>query len=304
MKNLLSGLVAASVLLGTGTLRAADAPRTLPIWPGTAPGEKGDVGPEKTEVPKPGDKHPVTRITNVTQPTITIYRPAADRDTGAAVVICPGGGYNILAIDLEGQEVASWLNSIGVTGIVLKYRVPRRPGDPKDKPPVCSLQDAQRAVSLVRSHAKEWGIDPERIGILGFSAGGHLSASAATNFDKRAYESLDAVDQVSCRPDFVVLIYPAYLVGKDKTQLNPEIRVSAKTPPTFLAHAGNDGVDAENSVAFYLACKRAKVPAELHIYTTGGHGFGLRPTEEPCSTWPQRCAEWLKKQGFLKMEKT
>jgi acetyl esterase/lipase len=187
-----------------------------------------------------------------------------------------------------------------VTGIVLKYRVPRRPDQAKDKPPIGPLQDAQRALSLVRSKADEWHLDAKRIGILGFSAGGHLAASASTNFDKRAYEAMDDIDKVSCRPDFAVLIYPAYLLTKDEKELAPEIRVRKECPPTFFAHANDDPIKPDNSARMYLALKRAGVPAELHIYSSGGHGFGLRPTEKPCSTWPKRCAEWLRTQGVLK----
>ena len=269
------------------------------VWPGKAPGEKGDIGEEKFLDQKAGEKQ-VKRLTNVSRPTLTIFRPAKDKDTGAAVVICPGGGYNILAWDLEGEEVAAWLNSIGVTGIVLKYRVPRRPTDAKGEPPIGPLQDAQRAMSLVRTKSKEWGIDPKRIGILGFSAGGHLAAAATTNYDQRAYEALDDVDKQSCRPDFAVLVYPAYLVAKDKDELTPQIKVTKETPPVFFAHAGNDGVKAENSVVMYLALKKAGVPAELHVYSTGGHGFGLRKSDNACSTWPDRAGEWLKALGFLK----
>ncbi|MFO0910394.1 MAG: alpha/beta hydrolase [Isosphaeraceae bacterium] len=212
-----------------------------------------------------------------------------------------GGGYNILAMDLEGREVAEWLNSIGVTAVVLKYRVPRRPDTSKTDPPAVALMDAQRAVSLVRSKAKEWEIDPDRIGILGFSAGGHLAAWTATHGDRRSYEESDAVDRASCRPDFAVLVYPAYLQKKDDPDtLSPEIRVSSQTPPTFLAHADNDPINPENSALFFLAMKRANVPVELHIYKSGGHGFGLRPEGTPCSTWPQRCEEWLKDRGIIK----
>jgi acetyl esterase/lipase len=286
------------VLLGVASAAAADKPLTLDVWPGRAPGESGDPGEEKFLEQKPGEK-PVKRLTDVSRPTLTVYRPARDKDTGAAVVICPGGGYNILAWDLEGEEVAAWLNSVGVTGIILKYRVPRRPGQPKDAPPPGPLQDAQRAVSLVRSKAGEWVLDPKRIGILGFSAGGHLAAAASTNFDKRAYEPIDGLDNVSCRPDFAVLVYPGYLANKEKDGLAADIRVTDQTPPTFLAHAGDDGVPAEGSVLLYLALKKAKVPAELHVYATGGHGFGLRPSDKPCSQWPQRCEEWMRSQGLL-----
>ncbi|HXG09775.1 MAG TPA: alpha/beta hydrolase [Gemmataceae bacterium] len=279
--------------------RPADPkPLVLDVWPGPAPGETGSIGEEKVQESKPGEK-PVKRLTNVSKPTLTIFRPAKDADTGAAVVICPGGGYNILAWDLEGEEVAAWLNSIGVTGIVLKYRVPRRPDQPKDQPPIGPLQDAQRALSLVRSKAEEWGINPQRLGILGFSAGGHLAAAASTNFDQRAYEPIDGIDRVSCRPDFAVLVYPAYLANKEKSALMPELRVSAKTPPTFLVHAGDDRIPAEGSVLFYLALKKAGVPAELHVYASGGHGFGLRPSEQACSRWPQRCEDWLRNQSLL-----
>lgn len=275
----------------------AAEPLTLDVWPGQAPGERGDVGEEQFQPPSSKGK-PVQRLTNVTKPTITIYRPEKAPDTGAAVLICPGGGYSILAWDLEGTEVAQWLNSIGVTGIVLKYRVPRRKDREKHDAP---LQDAQRAMSLVRKHADAWGIDSKRIGILGFSAGGHLSASTATNFDKRHYDAVDDTDANSCRPDFAILVYPAYLIEGDT--LAPEIRVTAETPQTFFAHASDDGISSENSIAMYLALKKAQVPAELHVYASGGHGFGLRPSDHPASTWPQRCEQWMRSRGLLNPSK-
>ncbi len=286
-------------LLGWGTLAAAEKPLTVDVWPGKPPGDERDIAPEKVTEPKPGQRG-VKRITNVSHPTLTVFRAAKDRDTGAAVVIAPGGGYNILAWDLEGEEVAQWLNSLGVTGIVLKYRVPRRPGTPGDKPPPQALMDAQRALSLTRSKAKEWGIDPRRIGMLGFSAGGHLTAWASTNFDHRSYKAIDAVDEVSCRPDFTILIYPAYLLVKGKLELAPDIRVTKETPQTFFAHAADDPVTPQSSVVMWQALKQAGVPAELHVYASGGHGFGLRPSDKPCSTWPQRCADWMKSRGLLK----
>jgi sugar lactone lactonase YvrE/acetyl esterase/lipase/enterochelin esterase-like enzyme len=282
-----------------GPAQTAEKPVVVAVWPGNVPGETKPIGEENVREQKAGQKT-IKLLTNVSKPTLTIYRPAKDKDTGASVVICPGGGYHILAWDLEGEEAASWLNSLGVTGIILKYRVPRRPGQPGNKPPIGPLQDAQRAMSLVRGKAKEWGLDPKRIGILGFSAGGHLAASASTNFDKRAYEPTDEIDTISCRPDFAVLIYPAYLVENGKEQLNPDIRVRKDCPPTFFAHAGDDAlVPPDNSILMYRALKRAGVPADLHVYTTGGHGFGLRPSEKPCSTWPGRCEDWLRSQKLL-----
>jgi CubicO group peptidase (beta-lactamase class C family)/acetyl esterase/lipase len=271
----------------------ADKLLTLNVWPGAVPGEKGDIGPENYQ-DQQGAK-PIKRLANVSQPTITVFPAPADKNTGAAVLICPGGGYNILAMDLEGDEVATWLNSIGVTGVVLKYRVPRRKNQPAHLAP---LQDAQRAMSVVRSHAAEWKIDPKRIGILGFSAGGHLSAAASTNYDQRQYDVIDDTDKLSCRPDFAVLVYPAYLMDKEN-KLAPEIRVTSDSPPTFFVHAGDDRILPENSVTMYLALRQEKVPAEMHLFVDGGHGFGLRPTASPSSTWPASCEEWMKVRGLL-----
>lgn len=291
MKSLLALCAAAAALWGASSLAAERL--TVDVWPGAAPGEEASRLEEKVLPPR-GEK-PVKRITDVARPTLTVYKPKPEKDTGAAVVICPGGGYNILAFDLEGTEVADWLNSIGVTGVLLKYRVPRRKGQPKHLAP---LQDAQRAVSLVRANAQKWGIDPERVGILGFSAGGHLSAVASTNFDRRQYEPVDEIDRVDCRPDFAVLVYPAYLIAEDR--LAPEIRVTERTPPMFLAHAGDDPFSPKNSIALYLALKQSGVPAELHVYAEGGHGFGLRPSDLPCSRWPEQCAAWMKSRGLLR----
>ncbi len=273
---------------------------TVNIWPGKVPGDKGDVPPEKVLEQVPGKKL-VRRVTNVSQPTITVFRPAKEKDTGVAVLVCPGGAYSILAMDLEGEEVAAWLNSLGVTGIVLKYRVvQRKDSGPRMTAPLEPLQDAQRALSLVRSKAKEWGLDPGRIGMMGFSAGAHLTAAAETNFDRRSYEPIDDVDRLSCRPDFAVLMYVGLLVdNEDKTRLRPTIRVSKDSPPTFFAMASNDQMAVDNSLTMFQALRTAGVPVEMHIYTTGGHGFGLRPSTDPCSTWPQRCADWLRNQRLL-----
>lgn len=271
------------------------APVVLDVWPGPAPGEVGTIPAEGyIDEQPPG----VTRLTNVSRPTLTVYRPAPEKDTGASVVICPGGGYYILAMNLEGDEVAAWLNSIGVTGIVLKYRVPRREGTPREKQPIQPLMDAQRAVRLVRSKAAEWKLDPKRVGVLGFSAGGHLSAAASTRYEEAVYPHADDVDKIDARPDFAVLVYPGGMEHPEDPE-NPVARVTSKTPPMFLAHAGDDKVSPINSVNMYVALKKAGVPAELHVYADGGHGFGLRPSDKACSTWPKRCEEWLRTMKIL-----
>jgi acetyl esterase/lipase len=287
-----------------------EKPTVVELWPGKVPDETGKIGPETVRMsPKLTRKEvevtePTRLVTNVTKPTLTIYRPAKEKDTGAAVLICPGGGYWNLYWELEGEEVAAWLNSQGVTGIILKYRVPRRPDEPKGEPARRPLQDAQRAVSLVRSKAKEWGIDPNRIGMVGFSAGGHLALATATGFEKRAYDPLDDIDKVSCRPDFAIAAYSGYLKAKDKDELAPGLRVPAKTPPIFLVHGGADIISVpEHSVVMYLALKRAGVPAELHVYAGAAHDFGVRKVNHPCATWTARCIEWLGSRGFLKPAK-
>ena len=272
----------------------------IPLWTGTAPGEKGDIGPEHDQPAKNPDDN-VRRIADVSAPSLTIYRPPADKNNGAAVIICPGGGYNILAWNLEGTEIAEWLNSLGVTGIVLKYRVPARKGLEKYTAP---LQDAQRAMSLVRQRSSEWGIAPDRIGILGFSAGGHLAAALSNNFATRGYEAVDEIDRVSCRPDFAVLVYPAYLaVKKVGPDLSPELKITPQTPPTFLTMTeDDDGAGVEGPLYYYLALKRAKVPAEMHLYPKGGHGYGLRPSKN-APTWTARAGDWLGARGLLEKAK-
>jgi acetyl esterase/lipase len=291
-----------ALVLGHTILCMAQSTKTtLDVWPGQAPGELGTVAPEKaTTTARPDGTTATTSITNVSKPTLLVCRPETAKNKGVAVLVFPGGGYNNLAWDKEGEQVAAWLNSIGVTAAVLKYRVPRREGAPKDQPPVQALMDAQRSISMVRTKAAEWGVDAKKIGVLGFSAGGHLAAWSATNSDKRAYEKIDAADDASCRPDFAVVIYPGGVIKRGSSELAPEIRVTAQTPPCFLAQANDDGVNSENSVAMYLALKRAGVPAELHVYASGGHGFGLLATGKPSATWPQRCEEWLRAAGVLK----
>jgi acetyl esterase/lipase len=286
----------------------ADEPMVVEVWPGTPPDESGNIGEEKVHMSPKLDRkqvevtEPTRLVTNVTKPTLTIYRPAKGKDSGTAVLICPGGGYWDLYWQLEGEEVAAWLNSMGATGIILKYRVPRRPDEVKGEPAWRPLQDAQRAISLVRSKADEWGINPRQIGMVGFSAGGHLAIVTATNFDRRTYEPIDGVDKISCRPDFAIGVYSGYLKAKNKDEIAPGLRIPAGTPPIFLAHGGDDIISPpEHSVLLYLALKKAGVPAELHIYATAAHDFGVRPSDHTCSTWTQACAAWLRYQGFLKL---
>jgi acetyl esterase/lipase len=285
----------------------AEQPLVVELWPGKAPEETSDLGAERTLLSPKLDRkqvevtEPTRMVTNVSKPSITVYRPAKEKDTGTAVLICPGGGYWNLYWELEGEEVATWLNSLDITGIVLKYRVPRRPDEPKGEPARRPLQDAQRAVSLVRSNARAWGIAPERIGMVGFSAGGHLAIATATGFEKRTYEPIDDIDKTSCRPDFAIAVYSGYLKAKDRDELAPGLSVPKGTPPVFLAHGGEDLISSpEHSVVLYQALKRAGIPAELHIYATAAHDFGVRPSDRPCSTWTRSCADWLGSQGFLK----
>lgn len=278
----------------------AAASASLALWPDSPPGKITAQGPERDTTGENGRNvagRSVIRLGHVSSPELTVYSPPPESNTGAAVIVCPGGGYHILAYDLEGTEVCEWLNSIGVTGVLLKYRVPRPEGT--EGVPEGPLMDAQRAVSLVRSRAAEWSIDPEKIGILGFSAGGNLAARAATNFDKRAYAPLDDVDQVSCRPDFAVLIYPAYLFTAGDELIAKNLPVSEETPPMFLTMAFDDGVGPENILRMGIALKRAEVSCEVHLYPSGGHGYGLRANEHQATTWPARCASWMDSMGWL-----
>ena len=297
-------LLVAAAALGTASAPAqpaAAAPGwtppaglvTLPIWPATPPGATAGLPPEMN-VNAAGTKRmagrPYVRLTNVATPTITVY-PAKGNNTGAAIVVFPGGGYQILSMDLEGTEVCDWLSQIGVNCVLLKYRVPDSGPYPKS---AAAFEDAQRAVGLVREHAAEWGIDPHRVGVLGFSAGAHLAAALSTHDDKRLYDPIDAADRLSCRPDFAVVLYPGYLAMADKNfALNPDIQPTAQTPPTFLLQAEDDPVHVENAVVYFLALKSAKVPAELHLYAEGGHGYGLRPRDFPIMGWPRLVETWL-----------
>jgi acetyl esterase/lipase len=272
---------------------------TLPVWPGVAPGAPANP-PAEADTTTAKDNliagKPLIRLGNVSTPTLTLYK-ATSNNTGAAVVVFPGGGYNILAIDLEGTEVCDWLTAAGINCVLLKYRVPATGPYPKSS---AALQDAQRALGLVRAHATEWGIDPKRIGVLGFSAGAHLAAALSTHYDKRLYDPIDAADQLTCRPDFAVIVYPGYLALSEKNFApNADINPTVNTPPTFIVQAEDDPVHVENAVVYFMALKNAKVAAELHIYAQGGHGYGLRRTALPVTTWPQAVEVWLHTIGIL-----
>jgi acetyl esterase/lipase len=265
----------------------AQKPVPMNLWPNGAPGATVNPKPEADTTTAKDNLiagKPLIRLGNVSNPTLTVYSPSA-KNTGAAVVVFPGGGYSILALDLEGTEVCDWLTSAGVSCILVKYRVPNSGPYPKS---AAALQDAQRALGMVRSHAADWHIDSNKIGVLGFSAGAHLSAALSTHFDKRLYDTVDTADSVSCRPDFAVIVYPGYLDSP-----NYAVTPTAQTPPSFIVQAEDDPVHVENGTAYFLALKQAKVPVELHIYAKGGHGYGLRRTELPVTTWPQSVETWM-----------
>lgn len=273
-------------------------PATHKLWPGKAPGETKDIGDEKLIAPK--NATDVKRVSHVSEPTITVYAPPKDKANGTAVLVAPGGGYNILAIEHEGTQVCEWLNTLGVTAVLLKYRVPKHEAQTPDN--LAMVQDAQRAISLVRSMSKELGIDPTRVGMLGFSAGGHLTVCTALA-KKRMYETADkGEEQFSYLPNFAVLVYPAYLTDKGGA-LKPEFEVKKDSPPMFFAHSSDDPVTSEGSVALYSALKKAGVPSELHLYATGGHGYGMKKVPHPCATWPDRAGDWLKARGLLEKAK-
>lgn len=282
----------------------------LPIWPGAPPGSKPLQGPEGARTSKElfGGR-PAVIVTNVSQPTMTVYSPAGT-NTGVAMVVFPGGGYQVLAMDLEGTEICDWLNAKGITGVLLKYRVPvKREGPYGESSP--ALQDAQRTLSLVRYHAAKWRIHRHKIGVIGFSAGGHMVAATSTHYPRRSYRAVDAADQESCRPDFAIAVFPGHLTrssprdrqtwnGPGDLQLNPNVPVTSNTPPTFLLHAQNDPVDdVRNSMAYSIALRNAKVPVELHLYAEGGHAFGLRRTKFPITEWPWLVERWLGTIGMI-----
>lgn len=297
-RNLAQSLsIGAAALAASHNANAANAAEAevITLWPGQAPGEvAGEVGEEKLMEPLK-DQRRVRRLANVTKPTVTVHPAKGENRSGAAVLICPGGAYNILADEHEGTMVADWLNGLGITAFVLRYRVPRRKGKPMYEAP---LQDAQRALRLVRQNAAKWQVNPDKIAVLGFSAGGHLAAMTSTAFDREMYKAVDDADKISARPDLSILIYPAYLAEKGK--LVDELKVTKSAPPAFMAHATDDPVTPESSVYYYLALKGLGIPAEMHIYTKGGHGYGMVDNGLPTNQWPARCAEWLKVIGWTK----
>ena len=270
------------------------------IWPGAVPDAKPVAGPESaiTSTDLIAGR-PVVLVTNVTQPTMTVYSPKGT-NTGVAMVVFPGGGYQCLAIDLEGTEICDWLTSKGITAVLSKYRVPlKRMGPYGEAPP--ALEDAQRTLGLVRFHAAEWHVDPHKIGLIGFSAGGHMVAATSTHFEKRSYPAVDAADQENCRPDFAIACYPGHLWNDDEGfKLNPNVPVTSNTPPTFILQAENDDVDGvEQSLVYYIGLKKAGVPVEMHLYAQGGHAFGLRRTKFPITEWPQLVEKWLGTIGMI-----
>jgi acetyl esterase/lipase len=275
----------------------------MQIWPRDAPGTQIVKGPETlttTDAKEFVAGKPWVYVSNVSRPMITVYSPK-EKNTGAAVVVFPGGGYQILAIDLEGTEICDWLTSRGITAVLLKYRVPTQRVGPYRESPM-ALQDAQRAIGLVRFHAAEWHIDPHKIGVIGFSAGGHMVAAVSTHYDKRSYPVVDDADNESCRPDFAIALYPGHLWSEDKNvfELNPNVPVTRQTPPTFLVQAENDPVDnVNNSLVYFAALKKAGVPVEMHLYAEGGHAFGLRRTKFPITEWPDLAETWLKTIGII-----
>jgi acetyl esterase/lipase len=297
-----------SVVFASGNLRAqttawkpSPGHTQTPLWPGAVPDAQFGP-PPNSETTKPGE------IDKVSRPTMTVYSPKGN-NTGAAVLVFPGGGYSVLAIDIEGTEVCDWLTSKGITCVLLKYRVPDT-GPHWDRSCDCqrnpkapmAREDAQRAMGLVRLHAAEYHIDPHKVGVLGFSAGGHLVTDISTHFDKRAYPPVDAADKESCRPDFAVALYPGHLwlSSYKGFELNPDVPVTRRTPPTFLLQAENDPVDSiNNSLVYYMALKNARVPVEMHLYAEGGHAFGLRPTKFPITQWPALVEKWLGTIGII-----
>lgn len=304
------------LFIGLPTAAVAGDEIEIRLWPGVAPGSEGVLGSEKVELRSTPDGAVDRSIRNVHIPQMYVHRPKPDNTNGTAIVICPGGGYGRVVIDKEGHDIARWLTQLGITACVLKYRNPTTESHfygaqaPHD--------DVQRAIRTVRHHAKHWQVLPDRVGVMGFSAGGHLASMAATLFDDGQPDADNPIARHSSRPDFAVLVYPGIsmknglahagsrnsLLGEKPTddeieRYSTDQQVTEQTPPTFLVHASDDFVTSENSARFYLALKQKNVPAELHIFATGGHGYGIRKQGKPVNQWPTLCEQWLATNGWI-----
>lgn len=282
--------------LGLSVSEAREPDSIIDLWPSLPAGETtkntGETLPRR-----PNENPPATRVKDITFPRLFVYQPPKENRNGTAVIVFPGGGYNYVVMDKEGSEVADWLNPFGVTVFVAHYRTKREKNE--TDPWIRPLQDGQRAVSLVRSRAKEWNVDPGTIGVIGFSAGGQCAALVTTRFAERQYKPVDDVDRVSCRPDFSLLLYPWQLVDSDG-ELRDFVTITPETPLTFLAHTHDDPVTSLSSIEFYRQLKKHQIPAALHIYSNGGHGYGMRPVEgSDVDTWPDRATEWLRLRGLV-----
>lgn len=288
-------------LVLVATASAADHP-IIKLWPSGLPKDAKPIDPKRVEQLE--SQQTAERITYVAEPSLTLFRAPRDKANGCGIVVCPGGGYHILAWPKEGLELAEWFNSIGVTAAVLKYRVPRR--DP-EKPHWEPLQDAQRAIRLMRKNAEDWAVDPARIGVMGFSAGGHLAVMTGVQFDETTYPRVDDADDLSARPDFLCPIYAAYLGNEysdDRAELGSLVKITSETPQTFMAVTMDDKFRGVQAAMLLAEFKKAGVAAEAHIYTSGGHGYGIRPSNQPVSTWHLRLQEWMAARGLLTKQRT
>lgn len=285
-----------SVVAGTSAVRGAEV---IDLWPDRAPGETVSPADDTVIPSRPNEDPPTLRLTDVTRPQIAVYRPSDENNTGAAILVCPGGGFNHLAYDKEGTEIAEWLSTLGITGVTLKYRCPTK--DDRATQHIKPLQDAQRAMSLLQSRADEWGIDPEKIGVMGFSAGGHLAGRLALHPGEREYEPIDAVDEMSWQPAFAVLLYPAYLMNQTNDGLDTQaFHVKRSSPPMFISYAWDDRIPSPGALYLAIALKEAGVSCELHQYASGGHGYGMRPSLSPAVQWPNQLVNWLRVQEVLR----
>lgn len=256
---------------------------TIYLWPGKVPGESE---PKHDPLQTSNTRGNVIRLTDVTNPALIVFEPDASINNGTGIIVCPGGGYNILAIDLEGYEVAEWLNKLGFTAFVLQYRVPNKKEG--------ALNDIQRAIRVVRNSVASWNLNPDKLGVLGFSAGGSLCARASTRFNINSYNTIDSIDLTSCRPDYSILIYPAYLDKGENRSLTPELLIDNNTPPMFIFGTADDRF-GNSSLVMAAALRDNNIPVELHLLPSGGHGYGLRPGNIAAETWPLLAETWLKK---------